>query len=370
MKPTALIVAAGYSSRMGEFKPLLPIGGRTTIERAIDLFRDAGLRDVIVVTGFQSEQLNPVLRAKGVRAVFNPQFDDGMFSSIRTGVRALAADVDACFVLPADIALVRPLTIDRLLQAGENEPAQVIYPVFQKRRGHPPLIRRPVLDETLASDEAGGLRALLARHAGEAIEVDVIDEAIHLDIDTPQELARAREVAQCRHAPSAAECREILRRHQVDDRIVRHSGAVAEVSRKIAASLPHHDSRFDFAVLRAGSLLHDMAKGQPEHACVAADILEQLRFPRVARVIACHGDLDFSSKRLDDAAIVYLADKLVRGERTVLLRERFEPALQKFSTDPAAMEAILRRLETAEQIVGEVERESGKSLQEILGNES
>ncbi len=333
MKPAALILAAGYSSRMGTFKPLVRIGGSTAIERAIDLFLSAGMSDVIVVTGYQSEQLEPVVRRKGVRQVFNPRFDEGMFSSIRAGVRALPPEIDACFVLPADIPLVRPLTIERLRQAWDGQPATVVYPVFQKLRGHPPVIRRSVLDEALSSDGAGGLRALLARHAGDAKEVQVIDAAIHLDIDTPEDLARARELARCHAAPSDAECREILNRYHVDPRIVGHSIAVAEVARRLAASLPQPE-KTDFAILHAGSLLHDLAKNQPDPACLAAHILEELQFPKVAQVIACHSDLDFSTRRLDEATIVFLADKLVKGDQFVSPEERL-----------LAMAATAQRLE-------------------------
>jgi CTP:molybdopterin cytidylyltransferase MocA/HD superfamily phosphodiesterase len=368
MNTAALVLAAGYSSRMGEFKPLLPIGGITAIERAIGIFRAADIDRVTVVTGYRSEELKPALERANACQVLNPQYDDGMFSSLRTGVRALPPDVEACFILPADIPLVRPLTIQLLLRACDNSGARVIYPVFQKRHGHPPLIRRDVLDETLSGDDEGGLRFVLARHAQESLEVEVIDEAIHLDLDTAEDLARARDLAQCHAAPSAAECWELLTRHHVAERIVRHSEVVADVARKIAASLPAH-AELDFAVLRSGSLLHDLAKGKPDHARVAAHLVEGLRFPKVAHVIACHGDVDFSSRRLDEAAIVYLADKLVQGEAIVSLEQRFAPALTRFAADPKAMDAAARRLEAAKSITREVEAQSGRRLEEILANE-
>ena len=88
------------------------------------------------------------------------------------------------------------VTIQLLVQAYESGQQSVIYPVFQGRRGHPPLIRRNVLADVLRGDEPEGLRSLLARHENSAGEVAVIDEGIHLDLDTPADLARACALAE------------------------------------------------------------------------------------------------------------------------------------------------------------------------------
>jgi hypothetical protein len=91
-KSAGLILAAGFSSRMGSFKPLLPIGDVTAIERVIDTLKKAGVHHIICVTGFQREQLSPVFAAHGVTEAFNPDFKRGMFSSIKAGVaKALEA---------------------------------------------------------------------------------------------------------------------------------------------------------------------------------------------------------------------------------------------------------------------------------------
>src|SRR6266496_4207327 len=121
-RPTfaALILAAGYSSRMGQFKPRLPLGNCSAVERVIDGFQAAGIRDVIVVTGHRAQELTAVLRSRRVRCVFNAQYHDGMYSSIVTGLRAIPPGTNACFVLPADVPLVRSSTIEALLAAFRN----------------------------------------------------------------------------------------------------------------------------------------------------------------------------------------------------------------------------------------------------------
>jgi CTP:molybdopterin cytidylyltransferase MocA len=307
----AIVLAAGYSSRMGRFKPLLPIGHATALERVIDLFLAAGVGEINVVTGHHAEAMDHLLKHKGVHATHNPHYGSGMYSSVAAGVGSLPAQVEACFVLPADMPLVRPRTIKLLAQAYESHPRPVIYPVFQALRGHPPLICRDVLAETLRGDEPGGLRALLARHQQGAGEVAVIDEGIHLDLDTPADLARALALAECSDAPSPAECEAILANEKVDERTVRRSRVVSEVARKLALSLAQRGVPLDLAVVRAASLLYH---GTDDH----------VEFPKVARVIACHQDFDHSAGSVDEAAIVYLADKLVAGETVVSIEHEIE----------------------------------------------
>ena len=93
-KLAALILAAGYSSRMGRSKPLLPFGGQTALARVIGSFRQAGIDRIAVVTGHQAEQLEPLLRELGVGAIANPNYERGMYSSVQAGIASLAADVD------------------------------------------------------------------------------------------------------------------------------------------------------------------------------------------------------------------------------------------------------------------------------------
>ena len=322
----AIVLAAGYSSRMGRFKPLLPVGGTAALERVLDLFLTAGIGDITVVTGHCSEALAPLLARKAVRAVYNSRYDAGMYSSVAAGVGSLAAQVDACFVLPADMPLVRLRTVQRLVKAYESHRSTVIYPVFQGRRGHPPLICRRILAETVRGDQPGGLRVLLARHEQEASEVAVIDEGIHLDLDTPADLVRALALADCSDAPSQAECEAILVDEKVGENVVSHCRVIAGIAGKLALRLTESGLQLDLAVVRAAGLLYHVTAGH-------------LEYPKVAHVIACHQELSTRTDRLDESAIVYLAGRLAAGETVVSL-------------------------------AGEIEARSGMSLQQILASSS
>ncbi|MGA3161992.1 MAG: DVU_1551 family NTP transferase [Terracidiphilus sp.] len=362
----AVVLAAGYSSRMAEFKPLLTLAGSTALERCIGLFRAAGVAEVIAVLGHRAEELQPLAERAGARCVLNPHFELGMFSSISAGSRALAGWIEAVFVLPADIPLVRPYTIRQMASAFASRRAGIVYPVFAERRGHPPLIARKILDEAAEEGVAGTLSDLLARHESEAIDLPVADQGIHMDMDTPAEYEELRALADCRDIPTRAECEAILSGQSVGPPQVRHSRKVAEVAARIALALARNGFSLNLELVLAGALLHDVAKGQPDHANVGANFLCSMDFPRVATAVGAHTELDFSGGLLDECAIVYLADKLVRGDSLVTLEQRFQPALVRFSNDPQTLSAVRGRMDTAKAVALAVETRLGASLAGVV----
>jgi putative nucleotidyltransferase with HDIG domain len=362
----AIVLAAGYSSRMTEFKPLLPLASSTALERCIGLFRAAGVAEVIVVLGYRAEELRSLVERAGARWVRNPRFEQGMFSSISVGSHALAGWVEAAFVLPADIPLIRPHTIRQLAATFVSKRAGVVYPDFEGRRGHPPLIARKILAEAAEEGTAGPLSALLARHESEAIEIQVCDQGIHMDMDTPADYERLSVLADNRDIPTRAECEALLATQSVDLYLVRHSRKVAEVVERIALALVRSGLSLNLELMRAGALLHDVAKGRPDHAAVGAEFLRSMDFPRVATVVGAHTELDFSGGQLDESAIVYLADKLVRGDSPVTLDQRFQIALARFSNDPHTLHAVQNRMATAQAVAQAVEARLGAPISSVV----
>jgi len=183
-KFAALIVAAGYSSRMERFKPLLPLGERTVIEQTIATFTAAGVENIIVVVGHNAKALSPVLEKVPVTVVMNERYDEGMFTSIKAGVMALSQSIDGFFMMPADMPFVMPDTVNQLMSTFTDQPSDVLYPTFNHKRGHPPLIARDVFKSILDSDGEGGLKRLLNHPEIHANHLEVADEGILLDLDT------------------------------------------------------------------------------------------------------------------------------------------------------------------------------------------
>lgn len=178
MKFGAVILAAGYSSRMVSFKPLMEIGGKSLLGHCISLFRHTGVEEITVVTGYRHEYVDKETRFYDSRSIYNHDFEAGMFSSVRTGIEALGT-VDGFFVLPVDIPLVRCATVEKLLSAFTGD--AVLYPFRDGVQGHPPLIPGKVVSRILEHDGCGGLQSILQSLPGK--NVPVWDDCAFLDAD-------------------------------------------------------------------------------------------------------------------------------------------------------------------------------------------
>jgi molybdenum cofactor cytidylyltransferase len=370
----AIVLAAGLSSRSPGFKPLIDVGGQTLLERAVGACRDADFGDVLVVTGHRGTEVAAAAETLSARPVHNGQFARGMYSSVQAGVRALPPAVRRFFVLPVDCAFVRPETLGRLARAAEAADADVVYPAFDGRRGHPPLLSVALVPAILADDAPGGLRGLLEREAPRAVDVAVTDAGVLFDADTAADLDAARALARENELPGDAGCLEILAAAAVSPELVAHSRTVAAVSGTISAALNACGQHLCLRLVAAASLLHDVARSEPDHAEAGARLLGSLGCPRVAEVVRRHMDLgtgagdaarevaDGRARDIDEAAVVYLADKLVLGDRVVTLEERFAPRLEQLEGDPPALAAAHARFAAASDVLGRVEAILGRAV--------
>lgn len=363
----AIILAAGFSSRMTGFKPCLPLGEVSVIERQIALFKAAGVNKPLVVCGHDAHVLAPVAERAGGLPVLNPDYATGMFSSVRAGVAALDKVAKGFFMLPVDVMLVRQATLPRLLAAHHESPGAVVHPVFAGKRGHPPLIPADLAGGILAWSGRGGLAGFLAGCEDRALEVPVADEHMLFDVDTDEDYRAALDRLVFFHLPSRAECTALLDiTPNVNGMGRRHSLAVADAARQLAQALnarrPKH-RQLDMRLVEAAALLHDIAKGGPDHEREGGRMLEALGYARVASVVAAHRDIDLpESAPLTEREIVFLADKLIRGDRLVRVWDRYQAKIDQYASDSEAVAAISGRRERALRIVARVEVELGASL--------
>jgi molybdenum cofactor cytidylyltransferase len=364
----AIVLAAGYSRRMGRFKPLLPLGGRPMIHWGIDLFRTCGVSEIHVVAGYRQETLAPVLAGLDVKTVVNPDFEEGMFSSVKAGIRSLSPECGAFFILPVDIPLVRPATARQLLKCFHTRGAKVVVPCFGEHPGHPPLIARSLAAPILAADGAGGLRAVLARWPADTLQVPVPDRFILQDADSPEDHQALDAACRRRTIPADDECDAILARLGPGaGGIIRHGREVARVAEILTSALQQVKISLDSQLVQAAARLHDMAKGTPDHARVGAERLRSLGFDAVADIVACHHDIAINPRDpIREAEVVYLADKRVAGDRVVALEERFAAALARFGAIPDARINIQRRKAQALVVQTRIEAAIGRSVDDLL----
>jgi molybdenum cofactor cytidylyltransferase len=184
---SAIILAAGLSSRMGKFKPQLPIGGQSILEQAIAVFQHSGIKDIQVVLGYRAKDLIKSVNDSEANWCINSCYHEGMFSSVKTGVEHISPNSVAFMVLPVDIPLVSPKTISALIKTHEMTNQLIVHPVRNGKRGHPPLISSALVKNLLQYQRRGGLKSFLTQYLNSTAEVSVSDQFIHLDMDTHED---------------------------------------------------------------------------------------------------------------------------------------------------------------------------------------
>jgi molybdenum cofactor cytidylyltransferase len=183
----AIILAAGLSARMGRFKLTLPWEGNTVVGRIAQTLLEAGLADVIVVTGHRADEVTSALAGRSVRSVYNPEYQTGqMLSSVQVGLRALGSRTEAAMLCLGDQPQIQVGTVLAVLDAGrKDEWQQIVVPSYQRRAGHPILLPRSVWQAVW--NERGSLRDVLREHAGGIRYVEVDTATVLADLDTPRD---------------------------------------------------------------------------------------------------------------------------------------------------------------------------------------
>jgi molybdenum cofactor cytidylyltransferase len=190
MTVAALLLAAGESTRMGRLKQLLPWDGRPLVAWQAEQLRDAGAGEVVVVLGHEAEQIRPAVPS-WASVIVNETYRQGRATSLRAGALMLPDDTEALFILSVDQP--RPAWLaQRLVERWRETRAPIVSLKFPRRFGHPVLVAGALLPELRAVDEASqGLRAVVQRHAGEAIVVTIDNAALDVDLNTPADYEAA-----------------------------------------------------------------------------------------------------------------------------------------------------------------------------------
>lgn len=359
---SAIILAAGYSSRMGSFKPLMDFMGKTPYQRCIGLFKKNGIDDVIAVTGYMDELIRKNAE-DNVRIVHNDRYSEGMFTSIKAGVKGLKEDTDAFFILPVDIPSVKEHTVKKMLESYEKMEG-ILYPAFGGEFGHPVLISHKFAEEIIESNPDGGLRDILSRHKEEQHIEHVADRGILLDMDTMEDFKILSEHAQFYPYPDYQECMEILRLCSTGEDAADHMKCTAEFARKVAILLNNKGYNLDINCVYAGALLHDAAKGAKEHAIAGAKIAEGFGYGCLREIISEHMELK-TNHIIGEKELVYLADKLIKGSTMVTLEERFKDAFSRYSDNPDILKNINEKYNDAKMIKEGIEKALGFSLNSL-----
>jgi molybdenum cofactor cytidylyltransferase len=187
----AVVLAAGRSSRMGGPNKLLAeIGGRPLVRIVVDAVLASKARPLLVVTGHERERVERALAGLPITVVHNPNYAEGLGTSLKVGIAALPEQLDGAVVCLGDMPQVDATLIDRLIGAIDpDKGALVAVPTIDGKRGNPVVWSRRFFPDLMAVEGDVGARHLIGRYGEAVIEVPVSDTSVLADIDTPQALA-------------------------------------------------------------------------------------------------------------------------------------------------------------------------------------
>jgi len=187
-----LLLAAGQSRRMGSRNKLLAdVDGVPMIRRTAENLLASTARPVVVVTGHQAKETERVLDGLDVITIHNPSHATGLSSSLKAGLGKLPDDADGVVVCLGDMPLVTDATINRLIAAYDPvEGWAICVPTWKGKRGNPVLWDRQFFEDMAELAGDVGARHLIGTHGELVVEVEMKDDGVMVDIDTPEALAR------------------------------------------------------------------------------------------------------------------------------------------------------------------------------------
>jgi len=344
----AVIVAGGLSSRMKDFKPLLAIGNKTMIETTIKNFQSMGVDEIVIVTGYRSADIEKKLIGYDVNFVKNEKYESThMFDSICIGLKELAEKVDLVFILPSDSPFVQQYTLKKMMEEMRDLSLNIILPNYEGKNGHPILLRKKAINTILEHDGTMGLQGAITKVGVNYKNMTFVDPGIIMDADTINDYLNLIEYNENKKCPSVELCEKIQDFFHMTDALKAHSNKVAAVALNMCQNLYEQGIILDKKIVMAASMLHDIGKGNHQHDKVGAQWLLEMGYEEISKIVGEHMELDVISKIPTEKEVVYLADKLVKDDNLVTIKERFSYKEEFYKYDESAIKVIEKRKEQA-----------------------
>jgi len=190
---SAIILAAGQSKRMGQPKMLLSWGTLTVIEHVVVTFLNAGIEDILVVTGGVHQEVEKAIDRFPVRKIHNREYENGeMLSSLQYGLREIREQTQATLIGLGDQPQIREESIRLICETYRKDKSELIVPSFQMKRGHPWLVARRLWNAILELKPPQTPRDFLNQYADKIQYMNVDTPTILADLDTPEDYQNAR----------------------------------------------------------------------------------------------------------------------------------------------------------------------------------
>jgi molybdenum cofactor cytidylyltransferase len=188
---SGVLLAAGKSTRMGSLKALLPWEGTTLIQFQLTQLERSIINPIIIVLGYEANKLLPYVEESSARIVWNQEYEKGKTESIKLGMLAVEKDADCIIIMSVDQP-VNHILLDALIERFRQTNANIVLPVYNKRRGHPILLSTRLRDEIMQlNEETHGLRAILQNRNDEISELIVDDYSVLFNFNNKKDYEEA-----------------------------------------------------------------------------------------------------------------------------------------------------------------------------------
>ncbi len=195
----AILLAAGKSTRMGQLKALLPWGNTTLIEYQVQQMSRSVIQQLVVVLGYEHQRLEPVIRKLqtqyrdqlNIIIQINPDYDEGKTASIRAGLAGLTRPVKALAIIGVDQPVLAK-TIDSLLLGVGDKGPEIRIPVYQGKRGHPPVFTDRFFPELReVNEQTEGLRQIMKSNQEYIQLMEVREPQVLLNLNREEDYRKA-----------------------------------------------------------------------------------------------------------------------------------------------------------------------------------
>ena len=189
---SALILAAGESRRMGkQNKLLLPIGDEALLVKLVTSVCDSDVGQVIVVIGHEAKKIRRELNELQLNFVYNPNFSEGMTTSIKYGVKAVSHECDGLLICLGDMPFINTSDINKLIHAYVKNRIKgkdlIVVPVFKRQRGNPVLFSIEFQNNILEHKKESGCKEVIMKNPDSVMEIEMDNENMLLDVDTMED---------------------------------------------------------------------------------------------------------------------------------------------------------------------------------------
>ena len=183
----AIILAAGQSKRMGKLKPLLRFNDRTFLGQIISVLKRSDADRITVVLGAEAEAVKKTVDLSGTNVVINKDYQKGQLSSLIAAIEKTPQETDAILICLADAPFITAEVVNKIISKFKETNNPIIVPVFNKKRGHPPLFSRSLFNELINAPQEEGARYVLYSNEEKVLEVETSEGGILIGIDTPDD---------------------------------------------------------------------------------------------------------------------------------------------------------------------------------------